>query len=134
MSQFFDGLRHLLSSHFTIREESIGEEVISAWRAMGLDLTRERALTMHVMLPGEDAAAELGFRAENLPAFLGAQVREVPPQDGLSAELSLTFRLRPEAEMLDTLERLVCALGSDLEARADGWSSDAILEGETIAA
>lgn len=134
MSVFFDGLRHMLSRHFTLREESIGEEVIGAWRAMGLDLTRERALTMHVLLPSEDAAAELGFRAETLPAFLGAQVRELAPQEGFTAELSVTFKMRPEAELLDTLERLVCALGSDLDARADGWSSDAVLEGEMIAA
>lgn len=134
MSRFVDNLRNLLNKHFVIREEEMGEQVISVWRAMGLDLTVERPLTIHLMLPSEESAMELAFRAEALPAFFGARVGQAAEMNGMTAELNLTFFMLPEAEALDTLERLITALGSDLGAMADGWSSDTAVEGTIRAA
>lgn len=131
MSRFVDNLRSLLSRHFDIRDESLGEEVISVWKAMGIDVTRSRPLTIHVMLPSEDAAMELAFRLETLPAFAGARVSQVSPQNGLTFELAASFDMLPDARALDTLDRLIAATGADLDAQCDGWSA-APLEGETF--
>ena len=124
MSRFVENLRQLLNKHFTIREEDMGEQVVSVWQAMGLDLSVERHLSIHLMLPSEESAMELAFRAESLPALFGATVGQVSEMNGMTTELTLTFFMLPQAEAIDTLERLITALGSDLAAMADGWSSD----------
>ena len=134
MSIFFDNLHQLLARHFDLREESLGEQVVSVWRSMGLDVTSERALTLHMLLPNEDAATELGFRVDQLPGFISAQIVEFIEHNDARTELALTFRMRPEPAMMDTLERLICATGADLDVKADGWSSDAILQSEVAAA
>ena len=124
MSRFVANLRTLLSKHFVIREEEMGEQVISVWQAIGLDLSVERPLTIHLMLPSEESAMELAFRAEGLPAFFSANVGQTAQMNGMTTELTLTFLMLPEAEALDTLERLISAIGADLGAMADGWSAD----------
>lgn len=134
MSRFVENLRHLLSKHFTIRDEEMGEQVVSVWQAMGLDLSVERPLTIHLMLPSEESAMELAFRAEGLPAFFGAGIGQVAEMNGMTTELTLTFFMLPKAETLDTLERLITALGSDLGAMADGWSSDTVADNSARAA
>lgn len=134
MSRFVENLRSLLNRHFVIRDEEMGEQVISVWRAMGLDLSVERPLTIHLMLPSEESAMELAFRAEGLPAFIGARVGQVGEMNGMTTELTLTFHMLPEAETLDTLERLITAMGSDLGAMADGWSCDTVTGTTTRAA
>lgn len=134
MSRFVANLRNLLNKHFVLREEEMGEQVISVWRAMGLDLSVERPLTIHLMLPSEESAMELAFRAEGLPAFFSANVGQTVELNGMSTELTLTFLMLPEAEALDTLERLITAMGADLGAMADGWSSDTAVTGATRAA
>jgi hypothetical protein len=134
MSRFVENLRHLLNKHFTIRDEEMGEQVVSVWQAMGLDLSVERPLTIHLMLPSEESAMELAFRAEGLPAFYGASVGQVAEMNGMTTELTLTFFMLPQAEAIDTLERLITALGSDLGAMADGWSSDTVADNATRAA
>lgn len=130
MSIFFDNLHQLLSRHFDIREESLGEQVVNIWRSMGLDVTSKRALTLHILTSNEDSATELGFRVDQLPGFMNAQVMGFYNHSDKHAEIALTFMMRPEPEMMDTLERLICAMGSDLDARADGWSSDAVIQPE----
>lgn len=134
MSRFVENLRSLLSKHFVIRDEEMGEQVVSVWRAMGLDLSAERPLTIHIMLPNEDSAMELAFRAEGLPAFFGARVSQTDEMNGMNTELTLTFFMLPQAETLDTLERLITAMGADLGAMADGWSADTIIDHATRAA
>ena len=86
------------------------------------------------MLPSEESAVELAFRAEGLPTFMAASVGSVAPMNGMTTELTLTFFMMPQADALDTLERLVTAMGSDLGAMADGWSSDTAVEGNIRAA
>ena len=124
MSRFVDQLRTILGRHFDIREETAGETVVSAWARMGLDLSAERGLTIHMQLPDEDAATELAFRADAIPGFERAHMAEIASADGLSTELTLTFRMKPEADAIDRLEQLVSAIGADLGAVADGWSAD----------
>lgn len=134
MSRFVENLRGLLNKHFVIRDEAMGEQIVSVWRAMGLDLSVVRPTTIHIMLPSEEAAMELAFRAEGLPAFFGARVGQVAQMNGMTTELCLTFFMLAEAETLDTLERLITAMGADLGAMADGWSSDKLADGVTRAA
>jgi hypothetical protein len=134
MSVFVENLRSMLNRHFLIRDETLGEQVISVWSNMGLNLEGELDVTIHMLLPTETAATELAFRTEGLPGLINTAVQQIPPQNELTGELTATFRLLLTAETLDTLERLMCALGADLGAASDGWSLDADTAAEAIAA
>ena len=125
MSRLVDQLRIILGRHFEIREETAGESVLAAWGRMGLDLSAERGMSMHVLLPDEDAATELAFRAEAIPGFARATLAAAAAGRELAVELALTFHMTPEAEAINRLERLVLAMGGDLGAAGDGWSLEA---------
>ena len=86
--------------------EALGFEAVAA---NSLDAASDR-----------DFACELAF----VMALAGVHLSQWAEEWVIYSTHEFGFLMLPEAEALDTLERLISAIGADLGAMADGWSAD----------